>query len=105
MNSTNSDDFSRRAKGSAADKSGDVKAIVVEEPDLVRRMLEESGSSICYRCRDPRRRVVGIAFFRSHSPNMLRRLGRSDWALCSTCLRSLKEHGYPELGDGGGERK
>jgi hypothetical protein len=104
MNSTNSDDFFRRANGSAADKSGDLKAIVVEEPDLVRRMLEESGSSICNRCHDPRRSVVGIAFFRSHLPNLLRHLGRSDWALCSTCLNSLKEHGYPELGDGGGQR-
>ena len=104
MNRTNSGDFFGRESCLANDDNGFVKAIVVEEPEIVRQMLEERESTTCDRCLDPRGPIEGIAFFRSKSPSVLKRIGRNDWALCSRCLNSLKKHGSLEFSHGGNEQ-
>jgi hypothetical protein len=104
MNRSNSGDFFGPASRFANDDNGFVRAIVVEEPETVRRMLEERESETCDRCREPRGRIEGIAFFRPMSPSLLKRMGRSDWALCSSCLNSLKKHGSPEFSYGGNQQ-
>ena len=97
MSQTNSDHLSGRENGMADDHHGVVGATVVEEASLVRRMLEESQRALCDRCFDPRRAIAGIVLFRPISLEMLRRLVRSDWALCSSCLNALKEKGSLQI--------
>jgi hypothetical protein len=98
MSQSNSDHLSGRENGMADDRHGVVGATVVEEASLVRRMLEESQRALCDRCLDPRRAIAGIVLFRPTSLEMLRRLARSNWALCSSCLSALKEKGSLQVG-------
>jgi hypothetical protein len=101
MNQANSGNPFRRANRLAGSPDRVVKAIVVEEASLVRRVIEESESEICNRCLDPRRAIAGIVVFRASSLDMIMRLGGNDWVLCATCLNSLKEYGCPDVSHDG----
>ena len=77
-----------------SDEQTIVRAIIVEESTFIRTILEEGeNDSICDRCFDVYRPIVGIVFFHLTSPNPLNRLAGSAWALCSTCLCLLKVSG------------
>ena len=93
MSATNSDNFF----GNSDDTDGVVGAIVVEDATLVGQILEESENRICNRCFSRSRDIKGVVFFHPISPKLLTRLGRSDWALCSVCLSSLKDCGLPSF--------
>ena len=97
MSRTNSDRRFDGANGSAGHYGEIVKAIVVEEESVVRSMLEEAESESCDRCLNPLRAIAGIVIFYQTTVNQLTHLGKSEWALCSSCLSDLKEIGSPRL--------
>lgn len=97
MNRTNSGNPLERPNRLSDSTERIVRAIVVEDASLVRRLVEESASEICDRCLDPRRAIAGIVVFRANSLDVLIRLGSDDWALCLACLNSLKEYGSPDI--------
>jgi hypothetical protein len=97
MSRTNSDRRFDGANDSADDYDKIVNAIIVEEESLVRRMLREAENDSCDRCLYPLRAIAGIVVFYQTTANQLTHLGKSEWALCSSCLSNLKEIGSPRL--------
>jgi hypothetical protein len=81
----------------ADDSDGTVRAIIVEDPCLVGAMLGERETRECDRCVDPNAAIAGMVFFWPTPPRTLVRLGKSEWALCCGCLRSLKLHGVAQF--------
>ena len=73
-----------------------VSAVIIEEPQLVERMLAEGGRRDCDRCFHPGQKITGMVFFWATPPRILVHLGRSDWALCRACLQSLKRAGIQQ---------
>ena len=70
-----------------------VRAVIIEEPTLLRAMLEKGKNreNVCDRCFDTDRPTVAVVLFFPTSTTQLDSVARRDWILCSICLCLLKE--------------